>query len=736
MTISFLIPGLLFGALLVAVPIVIHLIMRRKPKHLLFPAVRFLRQRYRTTVQKLRLRHILLLVMRMLLILLLAGALARPLLLGGPDELSVDAAVAAVLIFDTSPSMEYQHEGQTRLAAAQAQAAKFLERLPADSDVAVMDTAEPGAQFVKVRDALLQVKNRQIRPRNRPVTDSLREAYRFIEQAKIDKPLLVCIFSDRTGASWSAEAVAADLLPARGRLEKLFGAPPPCVYLDLSAPEPRNVAITGLSVKLENSTAGTSLEGLLYGVPLKGRMQLQASVQVTGTRVSTELLLFVDGRQVDAKSLDVTAQPGQTVADVVTFEPIAMTEAVLQGEVRLRGGDALDADNVRYWTLVAPQRRVLIIADHSAEARFWRDALESVRRLPMSCVVVTPKEVPATLTPDQYQAVCLMNVANPSAALWANLRQYVAAGGGLVIVPGDEVREEAYWTAEAQAVMPARLVRIRDDVPPAGAFWVPENFDHPILRPFQEWERQTLPGRVYRLWEVAVDRGTGWTVVSYNWQGLPALVERVSDPQEVRGRVVLFTTAMSRHDDAGGKKWNNYFDSNWLGLALPYVTTRHVLGAREERTNYLLRESVRFWLPRDPGFSAYVLTGPDEARGEIKPGALQVVIDEARQPGNYTAADPHGGAWQRHFSLNLPADETRLATERPGVSDIEALLGPRTVFTAGEAPNLRELARAKLGQAPRSELLPYLMIGVLFILLGESLLANRFYRQEPTEEPA
>src|SRR4030088_2359514 len=104
---SFVHPLLLGGLLLVGIPVLLHLIMRQKPKHLLFPAFRFLLQRHRTNQRKLQLRHLLLLALRMLLIAAICLALARPKLFSERLSFSRDRPVAAVLIFDTSYSMEY-----------------------------------------------------------------------------------------------------------------------------------------------------------------------------------------------------------------------------------------------------------------------------------------------------------------------------------------------------------------------------------------------------------------------------------------------------------------------------------------------------------------------------------------------------------------------------------------------------------------------------------------------------
>jgi len=74
---SFVHPLLLGGLLLVGIPVLIHLIMQQKPKHLLFPAFRFLMQKQRTNQRRLRLRHWQPLALRIALIAAICLALAR-----------------------------------------------------------------------------------------------------------------------------------------------------------------------------------------------------------------------------------------------------------------------------------------------------------------------------------------------------------------------------------------------------------------------------------------------------------------------------------------------------------------------------------------------------------------------------------------------------------------------------------------------------------------------------------
>src|SRR5213079_52563 len=105
---TFVFPILLGGLALLSVPILIHLIFRQKPRTLKFPAFRFLMKKSRTNLRKLRLRHLLLLLMRMLLLGLICFSLARPKISGDWLNLQTDHPVAVILVFDTSYSMQYK----------------------------------------------------------------------------------------------------------------------------------------------------------------------------------------------------------------------------------------------------------------------------------------------------------------------------------------------------------------------------------------------------------------------------------------------------------------------------------------------------------------------------------------------------------------------------------------------------------------------------------------------------
>ena len=70
--------GLIAGVALAAIPVILHMVMRQKPKHIIFPALRLLKARQKQTTRRLRIRQWALLLSRMAIIALMALCLARP----------------------------------------------------------------------------------------------------------------------------------------------------------------------------------------------------------------------------------------------------------------------------------------------------------------------------------------------------------------------------------------------------------------------------------------------------------------------------------------------------------------------------------------------------------------------------------------------------------------------------------------------------------------------------------
>lgn len=112
---SFLNPIFLLGLLAAAVPVLIHLLTRRRPRERPFSSLAFLAEVNQSEVRRLRLKQWLLLLLRTLAVAALALALARPALRGTAARGGGAAASTVVALVDVSGSM-----GAFGLAAGEA----------------------------------------------------------------------------------------------------------------------------------------------------------------------------------------------------------------------------------------------------------------------------------------------------------------------------------------------------------------------------------------------------------------------------------------------------------------------------------------------------------------------------------------------------------------------------------------------------------------------------------------
>jgi hypothetical protein len=739
---SFVHPLLLGGLVLIGVPILIHLIMKQKPKHLIFPAFRFLQQKLTTTRRKLQLRHLLLLLLRILLIALMCLALARPKLFSERLSLTADSPVFVVMLFDTSPSMEYTVNHKGRLEEAKVRAREWLADLPDGSKVAVFDSADLGGEWApSIAAARDQVEKLQVRPGNAPLTRQISQAYRLLESASRDHdtgdepPRLLYVFSDRTRACWD-DNEARSLTPPQTVA---------ALFLDVGVDKPVDVAISGLELSHEVLAAGT-------------RLSIRVTVKATGQDVDTFVVCRVD-EETPGESKPVQVMAGGTAGVTFERETSRLATGTHRVEVKLGTTDALPFDDVRFATFeIRSPRKVLVLTDRPTKWKGppdftkdpeevgddypWWVAVESNVQKSLFRCEVKPSSSAGALDPERllgdYKAVCLIDVAEPDAGLWNVLDAYVSRGGKLAIVPGPDLKPERY--NEAANLMPAKLLRpITTEKQDAAVpwDWNLAGRPHSLLAPFLDLKqgadvdffKEALLPRVVRYWEVEADSGV---IVHYDDHERkarpPALVER----QVGQGRVLLFTTGMDgRRDRNDNWYWNNYLASSFY-LLLVDNSLRYLVGDLERPSlNRTCGETVQLELPATPYYPLYTLQGPGLAGTAVnvrRPAEQNTVaVGQAVTPGNYTlfdtAATPRPVAG---FTLNVKADECDL--DRVEAEKIVALLGSDRLVSLEGAGNLREALKGL--QKQPIEMLPWLMIVLLLLLAGENLLANKFYRGE------
>jgi hypothetical protein len=148
--VSFLHPLALLGLAAAAIPALLHLLQRRVPPELDFPAVRYLSAAERESARRLRLRHLLLLILRTALIVVIVLAAARPLVRVTGVGSGAHEPTALVVILDNSPSAGAVVEGRL-----------VLDRLRVAAHASVARTTSADRVWLMLSDGVVRGGSRE-----------------------------------------------------------------------------------------------------------------------------------------------------------------------------------------------------------------------------------------------------------------------------------------------------------------------------------------------------------------------------------------------------------------------------------------------------------------------------------------------------------------------------------------------------------------------------------------------
>jgi hypothetical protein len=208
--ISFLHPWVLAGLLAAGVPILLHLIQRRQPPVVVFPAVRYLVDTTREHQKRLKLRNWLLLLIRTLFIIVLVLAAAGPTapITGAPGH----SPAAMVIVLDNSLSSGLVVNGTPRLTGLKDAARAVLERSTAEDRLWLM--LSDGVARRGDRNSLVRlVDSADAATARLDLGSAVRAAQAVL--ATQDRPGEIVLVSDLQASALSAADVTHPLLVIR-----------------------------------------------------------------------------------------------------------------------------------------------------------------------------------------------------------------------------------------------------------------------------------------------------------------------------------------------------------------------------------------------------------------------------------------------------------------------------------------------------------------------------------------
>ena len=491
---------LAFGSLLMGVPLLLHLMMRRKPRHQVFPAMRFLQQRQVANQRRMRLRHWLLLALRIVVIGLLAALFARPsvdsvtsgswlkaillaalaplaimaaiyclserkgtvllatfvtlsmLLLGGLGYFlfqglttgqlknfgDQDAPVAAVLVFDTSPRMGLMHESKTRLQEAQVLARKLLQQLPDDSEVAIVDASGPSMFSVDIGNAINMLDSLQVLGYEYPLVDLVLRGYDLVSKRN-DKRQELYVLTDLSEVVWKGSI----LDPVRAQLDQ---NPSVALFiLDVGVQQPRNVQLGDLQLPSESIALGQPLriETSLRSFGTTDQEQ-EVTVEVSIEQQDPTRPVIVDNEVLLPESIMRDRQQFRLEGDTeipLVFDPGSLPSGIHHGRVQVSAPDGLPIDDARYFTVeVRPPTPVLLVAAEGAEPRYVEQAISPTEFREQNQNAFECRVIQPQDLPsvslDDYTIVSLLDPGPLPERNWPQLETYVRSGGSLAMFLG------------------------------------------------------------------------------------------------------------------------------------------------------------------------------------------------------------------------------------------------------------------------------------------------------------
>ena len=705
----------------VAIPVLLHLLMRRKPVPHRFPALRFLQARSQVKKRRLKLQHLLLLLVRALALCMLVLALARPVLRGTGWIVDQEGPVAVACVVDTAPRMLLRQENRTRIDEVQDIASKLFEKLPPESKIAIVDTGDGGASF---SPSAVVAANRIERLRagasSVNLATAMNDAVRLLESSDIGRRELY-VFTDLSHGGWE-QPVQADWDTLHPSIN--------LVFIDVSAAHPQDFMLESLELSAERLTVGSPL-----------------NVSVTTRRVGPESARSVavefqdqEGGFVRRGEKPVVWKDGEE--QEVRFEINGLEPGVHQGRVLIEGGDRLPADDSIEFTVdVGPPTRVLV-ASPEPVGTTGLIFVEAVAPFPL----VSAGRSKFTVTLDSFdhlenaswsdfRSIVLIDPPPLSPRTWEMLHEWISKGGGLVVWLGPSAGKPVdFSSAESESVLGGQIKRVWRS-PDRSNYFAPSSLDHPVLAAFRRvgdsvpW--QDFP--VFRHWEFQptsenddVESSPAITLASYR-NGLPALFERILG----KGRVVIVTTPVSQSAD-DPQAWNQLATGfePWPFVMLANEILEYVVETPDS-LNIKSGEIARLRLQRHDLPTATVRT----PLGDTFPVAIDqqqgaIAVSATRQPGNYRIrSGGKTGGFVKGFSARLPKSSTDFSRLKD--DELPLMLGVNRRIVLDTESLDRDVMNYRVG----AELSGWLFLLAAGLLALDWWMSNRFYAPREGAEP-
>jgi hypothetical protein len=420
---TFLNPAILFGLLAAAIPIIIHLLNLRKLKKIEFSTLQFLKELQKNKIRKIKLKQWLLLALRVLIILCIVTAFARPTLVGVSVGGTTSAAkTTAVFILDDTFSMSVVDQDGSYFNQAKESIKDILNQFEEGDEFGLILVSHSASEIeiTSNRSKFEQaIGASTISYASGKLNNAIIKAAQLISEAKnFNKEIY--LFSDFQKGRLVLNNEITDLKEQLGEQVRLYS-------FDYHGKEVFNFGIEDLKINTQIFERDK---------PIK----FDATVKNYSERAKDNLVvsLFINGERLAQQSLNLN--PGES--KIANLEASAKTFGFNEALVEIEEDDILE-DDKRFTSFFIPEKiPVLILADNLNDTKLIEAALKSVSEQGYFDLTVKKVEQISGTQLNNFQVMMISSSNFVNAKEKVN--QFLSSGKGVIIFSSSEFNASGF----------------------------------------------------------------------------------------------------------------------------------------------------------------------------------------------------------------------------------------------------------------------------------------------------
>lgn len=516
----FLNPAILLGLLAASIPILIHFLNLRKLKKIEFSTLSFLKELQKNKIRKVKLKQWLLLLLRVLIILFVVFAFARPTLEGVAIGGTTSAAkTTAVFILDDTFSMSVVDQNGSYFNQAKQTIKNLLRNFQEGDEVGLLLVSDNSSERINLASDFSEferiLETTTVSFASGMIHNSFVKAAEVISESKnFNKEIY--LLSDFQSGRLAEMNTISDLSEMVDINTRVYA-------INYSGKDVFNLSIDKFDVI---SSIFEKDKTISFAVTVTNH-----STQIVNNAV---LSLFLNSERAAQQSISLS--PGES--KIFEIEAVANKTGFIDVMSEIEDDD-IDYDNKRYLSIYIPEKiPVLLSYDQLSDLNYINVALSTGNMSDNYKIDYKPTNQLLSTRLDDYSVVFIAGQSINSG--FDRIKNFAEQGGGVIIFPSSKTSFERFDNLLKNLGLPNPESLIgQPDKTDNPALFQETDFEHPLLiNIFQSQDKKRIESpEVYSYYRI-LNRSFGRNIISLS-DGSAFL----SEYRTGRSKILLFNSS-------------------------------------------------------------------------------------------------------------------------------------------------------------------------------------------------